>query len=74
MHKHKSDIMSKLTHAEQRLDLDLQFALEMITTLAQSGILSDELSDSLHRAVGSIEEDRRDVIRLIGQRKLELPE
>lgn len=65
--------MSKLTHAEQRLDLDLQFALEMITTLAQSGLLSDDLSDSLHRAVGSIEEDRLDVLRLIDQR-LEMPE
>lgn len=64
--------MSKLTHAEQRLDLDLQFSLEMITTLADSGLLSDELSDSLIRAVGSIEEDRLDVLRLIDQRKLEM--
>ena len=74
MHKHKSDIMSKLTHAEQRLDLNLQFALEMITTIAQSGLMSDELSDRLTAAVGSLEEDRLDVLRLIGQRKLELPE
>ena len=65
--------MCKLTHAEQRLDLDLQFALEMLTTIARSGLMSDELSERLTAAVGSLEEDRLDVLRLIDQR-LEMPE